>query len=175
MSDVSKRYVKALVASLSEKELEEASVAISSIAGALGDAKFKSIINSPDLTKGQKSDFILSMVENPSQKLTNFIKLLVDNDRVGDLPHIAKGLKSEIASIKGEYEGELISNFEVDESQISDIESAISKKLDKKVKLSNVVSDYPGLKVEIDDLGVEVGLSTARLQSQLVEHILKAL
>ncbi len=175
MSDISKRYVKALVSTLSTNELEEIQGAMGELAAATHDIKFRNIIHSPDLSKEEKSNFLLSLIEKPNDKIANFIKLLVQNGRVDELPHIAKALKSELAKIKDEYEGELISNFEVDASQVKDIESAVSKKLGKNIKLSNVVSDYPGVKVEIDDLGVEVGLSTARLQSQLVEHILKAL
>jgi F-type H+-transporting ATPase subunit delta len=54
-------------------------------------------------------------------------------------------------------------------------QSKITNKLGATISLENQVTDYPGLKVEIDDLGVEVGLSTARVKSQLAEHILKAL
>ena len=58
---------------------------------------------------------------------------------------------------------------------MADIEKNLGSKLGSTIKLENEVSDYPGLKVEIADLGVEVGLSTARVKSQLAEHILKSL
>ena len=38
-----------------------------------------------------------------------------------------------------------------------------------------MVNAYPGIKVELDNLGVEVSFSAERLKAQMCEHILKAI
>ncbi len=172
---IGKKYIKALIASVEEKDLSTLNSALASLSTAFSSAKFKNVIFSPDVSKTDKETFILSMLENPDRKLINFIKLLVENGRLSDIPAMAKALQKEIAIKRREYQGILISNFEVDSEQIADIEKNLTTKLGASIKLENQVSDYPGLKVEIEDLGVEVGLSTARVKDQLVEHILKSL
>jgi F-type H+-transporting ATPase subunit delta len=172
---IAKKYIKALVGSIAEGELSEINSALTALSSAFGSQKFNNIILSNDVTKSDKENFILSMVEKPNDKLTNFIKLLTENGRLGDIPAMAKELQKQIAIKSNTYQGVLISNFDVDSAQVTDIEKSLSSKLGSTITLENRVTDYPGLKVEIEDLGVEVGLSTARVKAQLAEHILKAL
>ncbi len=172
---IGKRYIKALIASVGDDDLVALSSALKSLSSAFSSQKFNDVILSSDVSKADKEAFVLSMLENPDVKLTNFIKLLVENKRLSDIPAMSKELQKQIAIKSNEYHGVLISNFEVDNKQIADIEKNLSSKLGATIKLENRVSDYPGLKVEIEDLGVEVGLSTARVKAQLVEHILKSL
>jgi len=172
---IGKRYIKALMASVGDDGLASVNSALVSLTSAFSSEKFLNIILSSDVTKADKESFVLSLLEKPDSKLINFIKLLNENGRLSDIPAMSKELQKQIAIKNSEYHGVLISNFEVDKSQVADIEKNLSSKLGSTIKLENRVSDYPGLKVEIADLGVEVGLSTARVQSQLVEHILKSL
>ena len=172
---IGKKYIKALIASIGDKDLSAVNDALASLSSAFSSPKFNNIILSSDISKADKESFVLSMLEKPDVKLTNFIKLLVENARLSDIPAMSKELKKQIAIKNNEYHGLLISNFKVDSKQIADIEKNLSSKLGSTIKLENRVSDYPGLKVEIEDLGVEVGLSTARVKTQLVEHILKSL
>ena len=41
--------------------------------------------------------------------------------------------------------------------------------------LEPVKSDYNGIKIELDDLGVEASFSVDRLKAQMSEYILKAI
>ncbi len=172
---IGKKYIKALVASVGENNLASVSTVLNSLSSAFSSAKFNNIILSPEVKRADKENFVLSLLEKPDAKLTNFIKLLVENGRLSDIPAMSKELQKQIAMKNNTYQGVLISNFEVDAGKIADIEKNLSSKLGSTIKLENRVSDYPGLKVEIADLGVEVGLSTARVKSQLVDHILKSL
>jgi len=176
MSDaIAKRYVKSLINSLDKKSLVSASKELANLSKAFSDRKFKNIVLSPELSKSKIEEFLLSMVESKDDKFKNFLKILVQNGRVDDIPSISKELNRELSAIEGKYEGVLISNFKVSDKEIKDIESSLSKKLGSKILLKNRVTDYPGLKVEIDDLGVEVGLSVDRVKSQLAKHILEAI
>jgi F-type H+-transporting ATPase subunit delta len=59
--------------------------------------------------------------------------------------------------------------------KIAQIAENLSKKFDTTIELEAKKSDYNGIKVEVESLGVEIGLSTDRLKAQLAEHILKAI
>ncbi len=175
MSDVAKKYVKALMKTLNESELETLLNNINKIVPAYKDKKFLSIIQSSELTKEQKSSFLLSLFENEDKKIENFIKLLVQNDRADIIPSVAKDLSNQLAIKSNRYEGLLISGQKVKKEQIKEIEETLSKKFNAEIKLKNQVGEYSGLKVEIESLGVEIGLSTQRLKQQIAQTILNAI
>jgi F-type H+-transporting ATPase subunit delta len=176
MSDVvAKKYVKALTKSMSDEELSSTLSSLQSIVPAFKDSKFMNILNSYDVLSSQKETLVESMIENPDEKFKNFIKLLSANGRLVDIPSIAKELSKQIALKNNQYEGLLISNFEVKDDEIKDIEQNLSKKLNADIKLTNKVTDYPGIKVEVESLGIEISFSADRLKTQMAEHILNSL
>ena len=73
------------------------------------------------------------------------------------------------------YEGKVYSNTAVEASTLAALSSDLGKKMDATITLAFVASDYDGIKVEVEDLGVEVSLSKSRMNAHLVEHILKAI
>lgn len=176
MSDViAKKYINALMKSMDSKALEATLGSLKSLIPAFGSEKFNNILNSSDVTNADKEGFILSMIEKPDAKLTNFIKLLSSNGRLTDIPSIVKELSNQIALKNNQYEGLLISNFKIKADEIKEIELSLSKKLNADIKLTNQVTDYPGIKVEVESLGIEVSFSQDRLKAQMAEHILSSL
>ena len=73
------------------------------------------------------------------------------------------------------FEGEVLSNFKITPAQIATLEENFGKKFNAKVKLHPSKNSYPGIKIALDDLGVEVSFSLERLKAQMSEHILKAI
>lgn len=172
---IAKKYVNALIKSCEKKELDSIFASLGEIATANASEKFHNIITSPDLTCEQKEQFILSLSENTNKKFINFIKLLAQNDRLSLINSIEKELRYQISLQNNLYEGEITSNFEISADQIAQLQCSLSAKFDANVKLSTSKRDYAGIKIELDDLGVEVSFSLDRLKSQMVEHILKAI
>jgi len=176
MSDVlAKKYVKALTKSMNDEELSSTLNSLRTIVPAFSDSKFMNILNSYDVLASQKEALVESMFENSDEKFKNFIKLLGKNGRLVDIPSIVKELSKQIALKNNQYEGLLISNFEVKDDDIKDIEQNLSKKLNADIKLTNKVTNYPGIKVEVDSLGIEVSFSADRLKAQIAEQILSSL
>ncbi len=173
--EISKKYVKALLASVEENSFESINDIFLSLTPAFNNSKFSAILFSPEVSSEQKRDFVLSLVDNPTKEVSNLIKLLAANGRLGIIPSISKELQKQLSIKNNSYQGVVLSNFEVDSSKVEEIASNLSKKLGSTITLENRVNDYPGLKVEIDDLGIEVGLSSERVKSQIAEHILKSL
>jgi len=172
---IAKKYVNALMKSCNDSEINSIEKSINEISSAFGSTKFNNIILSPDLSDEKKEEFVLSLLSKSEGKIVNFIKLLSANDRLTLIPAISKELKYQISLKSNSYEGEVISNFEISKEQITKLEENFSKKFSASIKLNAQVSDYPGVKIQLDDLGVEVSFSLDRLKSQMVEHILKAI
>jgi len=172
---IAKKYVNALMKSCNDSELALVEKSINELASAFSSKKFNNIILSPDLSIEEKVNFVLSLLENSEGKLLNLIKLLAVNDRLSLIPAIAEELKFQVSLKSNSYEGEVVSNFEISKEQITSLENNFSKKFNANIKLKAQVSDYPGVKIQLEDLGVEVSFSLDRLKTQMVEHILKAI
>ncbi len=174
-SIIAKRYVKALMKSLTDKEIEEVYKGLLGLVPAFSDHKFRDILLSPDISKDEKEKFVLSALNTKNQKIINFIKLLVSHKRLMEIPAIVDELDYQLSLKRNEFKGVIISNFKMKKAEIEKLEKTFSKKFNSTIKLENEVTDYPGIKVEIGALGVEVGLSQDRLKAQLLQHILKAI
>ena len=172
---VAKKYVKAILSDVKSNELNAFVENLSKLAAAFASDKFKSIISLPTLKTSQKVEFVLSLVKNQDAKFANFIKLLGANKRLELIPAILDEMKIEQSLLENTYRGEVVGNFDLSTEQLKALEENFSKKFNSKIKLDGSKSDYNGVKVELDDLGVEVNFSIDRLKSQMSEYILKAI
>ena len=175
MSDLSKKYVKALVESVEPSKLEEVSASLMSIVPAFKDTKLKTILYANDVSKESKVEFLTSMIDGCDEKIVNLFKLLAEYGKLDLIPSIANELDFKVAGILNKHRGVVISDKELSSDKIAEIADNLSKKFDTTIELEAKKSDYNGIKVEVESLGIEIGLSTDRLKAQLAEHILKAI
>lgn len=172
---IAKKYVNALMSGCNDSELTEVYGLLTQLVGAFKIEKFNNIVLSPDVSTKAKEDLVLSLVENKNVKFQNFIKLLSGNDRLRLIPVVAKELNYQLSLKNNTFEGSVSTNFKMSQAKIAMLEENFSKKFNAKIKLNANENSYPGIKVELDDLGVEVSFSIERLKAQMTEHILKAI
>lgn len=172
---IAKKYVNALMGSCNSNELLEIYTLLDGLLAAFKIDKFNNIVLSPDVKAVDKENLVLSLVDSKNSKFQNFIKLLNCNDRLKLIPIIVHELKYQVSLKNNAFEGEITSNFKLTKEQVSKLEENFGKKFNAKIKLNSIINDYPGIKIQLDDLGVEVSFSLERLKAQLSEHILKAI
>ena len=173
---IAKRYVKALKDSLDAKSIALASDVFKELSVAFSDEKFLHVVDSRDVAKSQKTEILLDAVKSAkSDKINNFIKLLVENGRINIIPAISSELRKEISRMNKSYEGKIYSDSNIDAKTLAGISKGLSKKMDATISLEMIKNDFDGIKVEVEDLGIEINFSKNRLNTQLVEHILKAI
>ncbi len=173
---IAKRYIKPLMESCDQVSLENLAELLNAVSKAYDNNKMKNIMNSGDVSESAKCQLILDMVAPASSGVVNnFIKLLSENGRLSLIPVIADQLTREISRAKRTYTGRIYSNNAVDQSSVETIARDLGNKMGSTISLSYVPSDYDGIRVEVDDLNVEINFSKSRLNAQLVEHILKAI
>lgn len=173
---IAKRYIKPLMESCDQESLDNLAELLVSVAKAYDDQKFMAIMNSNDIKASVKCQLILDMVA-PANSLmvNNLVKLLAENGRLPLIPVLASELKRSIASSKRTYKGRIYSNSVVDQASVNLIARDLGTKTGSTIALDYVASDFDGIRVEVDDLNVEINFSKSRLNAQLVEHILKAI
>jgi F-type H+-transporting ATPase subunit delta len=176
MEAIAQRYVKALASVLDQAALENLQPLFDALAEAYNDKRFAGMINDPQVDAAAKESLLLSVVESAqSSAVNNLIKLLVEKRRLAVIPAMAEVLLLTLAAMNETYEGRVYSSAAVEASTLNALSSDLGKKMDATITLAFVPSDYDGIKVEVEDLGVEVSLSKSRLNAQVIEHILKAI
>ncbi len=173
---IAKRYIKALTDGSDIETVKNMTTIFSALAEAFNDSKFKAIINNPDISLDDKSGIILDAVKAAnSEKINNFIKLLAEHKRLSIIPAIASELDKNVANTTKTYEGIVYSNSDIDEKTIAELSDGLGKKFDSTISLKTAKDDFNGIKVGVDGLGVEINFSKDRIDSQIIEHIIKAI
>jgi len=173
---IAKRYVKSLGEATGSESLVNIAAIFNAISESFSNSKFLAIMENPEIADADKESILLDAVKSAnSDKLNNFIKLLVENGRISIIPAMAEEMRKEIARSSKNYSGVVYSNEDVDAKTLTDLSTGLGKKVDATVELTFIKSDYDGLKVEVADLDMEINFSKTRVNAQLVEHILKAI
>lgn len=173
---IAKRYVKALASVMDSAGLENTETLFQALASAYEDKKFADLINNPQVDSEAKEKLLLEIVKGAkNEAIDNLVRLLVAKRRLNIIPEIAEQLRLEVAGAANRYEGKVYSNEKVEAATLKALGTDLGKKMNTNITLEFVVSDYNGIKVEVEDLGVEITLSKSRMNAQLVEHILKAI
>jgi F-type H+-transporting ATPase subunit delta len=173
---IAKRYVKALIEALGEKKIAEAEKVLGGVAGAFEEKAFSEVIVSPEVKKSEKEELVLALLgEKADKRLLNFVRTLGIHNRFGLIPTIVELLQKEIQRRENRYEGFVESKKALDEKQLKALEKSLSEYVDATVVLHPVESERDGIKVVVEDLGIEASFSKERVASDMINHILKAL
>lgn len=173
---IAKRYIKALKSNADVASMENVTSIFSTLAESFKDDKFVSIIANPNVNAKDKSDILLDAVKSAnSNQINNLIKLLVENRRIEIIPAIAKELQKDMAKSTKTYNGVISSNSDINDTVIQELNNGLGKRFDSTISLAFVKNDFNGIKVEVEGLGVEINFSKDRIDSQIIEHIIKAI
>ncbi|CZE45768.1 F0F1 ATP synthase subunit delta [Campylobacter geochelonis] len=172
---VVKKYTNALIEEFDKSELKDIIKNLELVTQAFKLNKFSAIVNSPVVAAQKKEELVFSLLENISDKFRNFLRILSQNKRLGLIPEILAGLKTKLASLNNEFIGKIYSKDEINNSQIKAMQDSLSKKFGANITLEYVKSEYNGIKVDLDELGVEISFSVDRLKQDMSEYILKAI
>lgn len=171
---VAKRYAKALVDVIGESGLYGAIDWLKRVEMAFEVESFADLLGSPQVDKGVKCKLTLEVLGDGEPRLVNFIRALADKNRLELIPYICKELERLMAVSRNEYMAILIAEEEFDIATLESIRQTLAKKLNANLVISQKKSQLEGIKLIVDDLGVEISFSRERFVSDLSKHILKA-
>ena len=173
---IAKRYIKAIKDGSNVTSIEGMTSIFSTLAESFKNDKFVNIIENPNIDSKYKSEILLEAVKSAdSKEVNNLIKLLVENGRIAIIPAIAEEMRKDVARSSKTYEGVIYSDSDIDAKVITDLSSGLSKKFDATITLIFIKSDFNGIKVDVEDLGIEINFSKSRINNQMIEHIIKAI
>jgi len=174
---IAKRYVNALVGSTTKKERADFSKILLEMAEAFLDDTVAEKLSSPLISNEQKTAMVIEgLGKGADAKLVNFIKIIGENGRLDLLPVIAKVLKQSIQIETNKYEGVVSSSKKLKAEELKELEASLSTYTHgATIKLRQEVSDIEGIRVSVEDLGIEVNFSKQRVKEQLIDFITKSL
>jgi F-type H+-transporting ATPase subunit delta len=170
---IAKRYAQALTAAT--KDVAADAALLNVLSEAMDSDEVRTALTSPIVTAEKKTEMVLSACEKASASVVNFIKILGENKRLDLIPTIAKVLNKELQKESNQYDGVVKSAKTLDDAALADLEATLQKYTGATVKLTQEKSDLDGLRVSVDDLGIEVNFSKQRVKEQLIDFIKKSL
>jgi len=171
---IAKRYAAALSAVSSD--IQSILNVLNVLSEAIRSDTVKSALTSPIVSAEKKTEMILSALgKDADQTLINFIKVLGENKRLDLIPAIAKVLNADMQKESNQYEGVLKSANKLGKEELNKLEKTLEKYTGSTIKLRQERTDLDGLRVSVDDLGIEVNFSKQRVKEQLIDFIKKSL
>jgi len=173
---IAKRYAKALTEGKEGSKIDSYISSLSSIADALSSSKAKEIISSPLVSNTDKVSLILDGLDSKSdQTIINLINVMGEKNRLGLIPNLLSILEFEKKKQSNSFIGIVESRETLNDLELSKLEESLSKYSGSTIKLEQIESDLNGVKVEVEDLGIELNFSKDRVKTALLDYIQKAL
>lgn len=143
-------------------------------AAVVADAKVATALDSPKLTAGDKESLLLSICgDRISTEQRNFLRVLIEADRITLLPQI----RAEFLQLKDEADGvakaQIDSAFPLSDAQIAEITGALEKRFGRRIDATVNVDPtlIGGVRITVGDTVVD---ATVQAQLQAMAQQLRA-
>jgi len=170
---IAKRYAKAL--SSVSKNIKGIAEVLNVLTESVSSEEVMTALTSPIISSEKKTEMILSAISDDDATLVNFIKILGENRRLDLIPAISKVLNADLQKESNKYKGVLKGKEKLDKEELSKLEETLKRYTGSTIKLKQEKTDLDGLRVSVDDLGIEVNFSKQRVKEQLIDFIKKSL
>jgi F-type H+-transporting ATPase subunit delta len=173
---IAKRYAKVLIDIDDEKGLKSNLETLKNLSNALNEPKIRTLIDSPLVSNGKKFELFIKPLEGKIGKnLYRLLELMSQKGRLNIIPLLLDILSSELKRKSNRYEGVVEADKKLSGSDIKKLQNILQKHSGATIELKQIESEGDGLKVRVDELGLELNYSKERLKSDLLDFIQKAL
>ncbi len=171
---IAKRYADALTSVV--KDVPSILEVLNILSEVVSKEEVQSALASPIVSAEKKTEMILlALGSKADTSLVNFIKILGENGRLDLIPAITKVLNADQQRLSNKYHGVVQSASSLDKEAVKELEKTLKKYTGSTIKLTQEKADFDGLRVSVDDLGIEVNFSRQRVKEQLIDFVKKSL
>ncbi len=171
---IAKRYATALSSVCSD--VSGTAKILNVLSEALSDENVMRVLTSPIISEDDKTKMVLAALGDAAdEKLANFIRTLGEHKRLDLIPSVARVLNADLQKAANKYEGVVSSGKKLAKEDLERLEETLAQYTGAKIKLKQQKSDLDGIRVAVDDLGIEVNFSKQRVKEQLIDFIKKSL
>ena len=154
--------------------LDDWSVALNMLGVITSDTLMGSAIKDPKVTNEQLLDIVSSVGGDvfKTKEITNFIKVLIENERLQYAPEMTRLYEDLLADKKGAIEVQVVSAHELSNDESVKIAEAMKKRLGKDVEITSSVDSslIGGAIIKAGDMVIDTSLR-GRLQKLTNEFI----
>lgn len=173
---IAKKYAKALMESGDEASVSSRLEALGAIASALSTPKAREVILSPLVDKADKAELLLAALGKKADPVViKLIELMAQKNRLDLIPEMVAMIRFERKKASNQFEGTVYSDETLSAKAVKKLEASLEAYSGAKIALDQAQSDQAGLKVEVEDLGIELSFSRDKVKHALIDHIQKAL
>jgi len=169
------KYIKALSSVTTKEHLEQIYENLKPLVSLSKNKKYNLIITSPLISREDKVKFLVDLLSIDDEKIVNLFKLLAANNKLTYLPSLVKSLKDVIADLTGNYKGYVYAKEPLSESKIATIESNLSKRFNKNIKLVQETKNINGIQIYVDSLNIEIAIYEEVIKEKLISNILRVI
>ncbi len=173
LATIARPYAEALFKAVGDKNASEIAEQVGALAAVAADPQMRQFADNPKISTTQVFEVFGSVLKNPLADSTrNFLRLLIENNRLAALPEIASQFHALVNARSGVSDATIYSAFAIDASQLPAVVEALEKRF--KRKLAAKVEVEPGLiggiRVVVGDevLDTSVKARLAQMKSALV-------
>ena len=176
-STIARPYAQAAFEVAQENSaLAELSESLAAAKALLADGHVAGFLGTPSLTDAQRLEFLQGLFANVvgkgsvfaggSKHGTNFLKILIENDRVGVLPEISEHFDALKAGVENTVDVTITSASALSKAQQSAISKALETRLGRSVRLTAELNEnlIGGAVIKAGDIVIDGSLRT-RLES----------
>jgi F-type H+-transporting ATPase subunit delta len=173
---VARPYAQALFEVAQENAaLDELSTSLAAARDLLADGQVVTFLGQPSLNDGQRLEFLQglfaeaagkdSVFAGGSQHGTNFLRLLLENGRVGVLPEISEQFEALKAKVENSIDAVITAAAPLSEAQEKAIAGSLAEKLGRDVRISTQIDEnlIGGAVIRAGDVVID-GSLRARLE-----------
>jgi F-type H+-transporting ATPase subunit delta len=133
----------------------------------VADPQVAGALDNPKLTAGDKESLILSVCGDGLDPLgRNFVRVLVESDRIALVPQIAAHFEDLKNDAEGVAEATIVSAFPLDDAQVAELKAALEKRFGKRIDATVSVDPalIGGARVTVGDTVID-GSVQAQLEA----------
>jgi F-type H+-transporting ATPase subunit delta len=137
------------------------------IGGVVADPQMAGALDNPKLTAGDKESLVLSVCGDKLDSLgRNFVRVLVESDRVALLPQIAALFEDLKNDAEGVAQATIASAFALSDAQVAELKAALEKRFGKRIEATVSVDPalIGGARVTVGDTVID-GSVQAQLEA----------
>jgi F-type H+-transporting ATPase subunit delta len=143
---------------------------IDALAVVAAEPQVRQFAANPKVSAEQVFELFTSVIQSPlGKEASNFLRVVIDNDRVAALPEIAAQLRVLINAAAGVAQARIVSAYPLDEDQLAQLLPALEKRFGRKLnaKVEVDASLIGGVRVVVGDEVLDTSVK-ARLERMKV-------
>ena len=169
---IAKRYAKALLDVSNNKDLQGILEELKALSESLSSKKIAEAVSNPLISNESKfKTLILPLKDKMNKNLFRLVEIMSENGRLSLIPTLRDILEFEIKKRGNRFEGTIESDGTLKRADITKLEKRLSEYTGAKISLKEIAKDRDGLKVEVEDLGIELSYSKERVKADLLAFI----